>query len=142
MNDKNIIDTITNVFVFDDYNNLPDYCKVGSIISMNPLERQFFRYCMKQLSYQNINFHAKPIYVYTIMPMRNIIEDFSTSKKVNPNKLRKYVEKWYHKYGFYDFGSSLNHGWFYLNKLPHHYVESIPRRTLCKLNEALFVTKY
>ena len=92
---------------------------------MKTLERQFFRYCMKQTDYYLSNRDQ----IITRMSIRDIANDFCIKKKCSYKQLMYYINKWV-SYGMYDYGVSLDLGWFNsVQRFPFHYFEIIPART-------------
>lgn len=79
---------------------------------MKPLEQIFFRACVNE---QKRKLHAKDM-EFSVRAIGNIFERLGFSYK----QLMYYVEKWSDK-GFYNYGVSLDLGWFEFNKLTGEY---------------------
>lgn len=79
---------------------------------MKPLEEIFFRACLNE---QIRKFHTKDR-EFSVRAIGNIFERLGFSYK----QLMYYVKKWSDK-GFYDYGVSLDLGWFEFNKLTGEY---------------------
>lgn len=104
---------------------------------MKTLERQFFRYLMRQIDYRGSN---KDILLF-IKPIDKIIIDFCNKKNCNKKQLLYYLNKWC-SYGMYNYmyqytviNSKL--GWFNnLNCMPDRYLDIIPNRVISKLKRS------
>lgn len=90
---------------------LPDvWQKVGG--GMKPLEQIFFRACVNEQK-RKLHFSDRELSIRTI---GNIFERLGFSYK----QLMYYVRKWCDR-GFYDYGVTLDLGWFEFNKLTGEY---------------------
>lgn len=107
---------------------------------MKTLERQFFKFCCKNidhnckdittLSFRKINIEDK-LFSISNSDHYNFIDLIEKYVRINPKVSKKqlchYIEKW-EKYGFINYGVSIYHGWFDFSKLPFRYFQIIPDR--------------
>lgn len=100
---------------------------------MKTLERQFFRYCIRQLDYNALSEDKLVLRV----DMKIIAKEFSVKKNCNYGQLLYYLGKWA-SYGMYEYEISLDLGWFNgIHTFPSRYISIIPERVISKLKRAL-----
>lgn len=101
---------------------------------MKTLERQFFRYVMRQINYDELEYNID--FCKFRKPMRNIANDFMEKKNCSYKQLVYYMDKW-SRYGFYDYGISLDLGHIEYNKIPDRYKSIIPERVISKIQKTI-----
>ena len=98
---------------------------------MKPLERQFFRYCMRQIDYTK-KYYSVTCTLQTTRGIWAILQEFADKKQCSEKQLIHYLMKW-SELGFYDYGVNIGYGWFYVHKMAPQYTQSIPKRVRRKL---------
>ena len=76
---------------------------------IKPIERKFFRYLIRQINYKELD--PKSNIVSLSQPVREYVNKFATKYNVPYKQLLYYLEKWSNR-GIYDYGVSLDLGWF------------------------------
>ena len=76
---------------------------------IKPIERKFFRYLIRQINYKELD--PKSNIVSLSQPVREYANIFATKYNVPYKQLLYYLEKWSNR-GIYDYGVSLDLGWF------------------------------
>lgn len=101
---------------------------------MKTLERQFFRYLMRQINYDELEYNID--FCKFRKPIRNIANNFIEKKDCSYKQLVYYMNKW-SRYGFYVYGTILDLGFIEYNKIPDRYKSIIPERVISKIQKTI-----
>ena len=99
---------------------------------IHSLERQFFRFVIRQINYNSIN--SNTLAAGMLMPMEQIVDIFCKRKGLDPEIKRKqllfYLKKWYFVRSK---SSEWERNYISLEKIPVRYIQLIPERVKTKL---------
>ena len=91
------------------YNKHYNYTQGIRCNDIKPIERKFFRYLIRQINYKELD--PKSNIVSLSQPVREYVNKFATKYNVPYKQLLYYLEKWSNR-GIYNYGVSLDLGWF------------------------------
>lgn len=94
------------------YNRDYKHCSNVRCNDIKPIERKFFRYLIRQIDYKTVELkYNTGNSVATKLPIRDYCNIFAEKYNIPYKQLMYYLQKWC-GYGFYDYGVSLDLGWF------------------------------